>query len=90
MSLGCDRIEVQNKLTFASAPPKLPKLRLVLLPFRLEGGRPPPLAGGCGIGDGDVWGDVTRGFDGVLTANELIDWLGCGVAFCAADVESTG
>lgn len=86
--MRCDTNEVQQKLTLASAPPKLPKLRLVLLPCRLEGGRP-PLAGGCGIGDGDVCGDVTRGFDGVLTAKEFIDWLGCGVAFCAADGAST-
>ena len=82
--------ETQQKLTLASVPPKLPKLRLVLLPCRLEGGRPPPLAGGCGIGDGDVWGDVTRGFDGVLTAKEFVDWLGCGVAFCAAAEASAG
>ena len=65
--------EMQPKLTFASEPPKLPKFRLGLLACRLDGGRPPPLAGGCGIGDGDVWGDVTRGFEGVLTAKELVD-----------------
>lgn len=81
---------MQPKLTFASASPKLPKLTLVLLPCRLEGGRPPPLAGGCGIGDGDVWGDVTRGLGGVLTAKEFVDCLGCGVAFCAVDEASAG
>ena len=64
---------IQGKLTFVSGPPKLPKLRLVLLPCRLEGGRPPPLAGGWGIGDGDVWGEVTRGFEGVLTAKVFVD-----------------
>ena len=88
--MSCATDETQQKLTFASAPPKLPKLTLVLLPCRLEGGRPPPLAGGCGIGDGDVCGDVTRGFCGVLTAKELVDWLGCGVAFRAADEASAG
>ncbi len=33
------------ELTVASAPPKLPKLMLLLLPCRLDGGRP-PLGGG--------------------------------------------
>ena len=38
------------KRTFASSPPRLPKLK----PFPcLEGGLP-PLAGGCGIGEGEV------------------------------------
>ena len=61
----------------------MPKLTLALLPCRLDGGRP-PLAGGCGIGDGDVCGEVTRGFEGVLTAREFAELLGCGAAFAAA------
>ena len=88
--MNCTTNKSLQELTFASAPPKLPKLRLVLLPCRLEGGRPPPLAGGCGIGEGDVWGDVTRGFDGVLTARAFVDRLGGGSAFCAADEASAG
>ena len=90
MSVNCATNEMQRVLTFDSAPPKLPKLRLGLLACRLDGGRPPPLAGGCGIGDGDVWGDVTRGFDGVLTAKEFVDWLTCCAAFCAAVEASAG
>ena len=61
--------EESKKLTFASAPPKLPKLRLLPCPCNVEGGLP-PLAGGCGMGEGEVCGDVARGFDGTLTANE--------------------
>lgn len=64
-----------------SSPPKLPKLSPG--PWRLDGGLP-PLAGGWGIGDGEVCGDVTRGFDGVCTANELVDWLCGGALFAIA------
>jgi len=42
------------ELTVPSGPLKLPKLTLLLFPCKLDGGRPPPLAAGCGIGDGDV------------------------------------
>lgn len=31
------------------------------------------------MGDGDVWGDVIRGFDGVCTASVFDDWTGWGV-----------
>jgi len=62
-------------LTFASSPPKPPKFKPLLWPCKLDGGRP-PLAGGCGIGEGDVDGEVMRGFVGVFTANELDDWFG--------------
>lgn len=33
------------------------------------------------MGEGEVCGEVTRGFDGVCTANELDDWFGWGVLF---------
>ena len=46
----------------------------------------PPLAGGCGIGEGEVWGDDMRGFDGAFTVNESVDCGGCGEAFRAAAV----
>ena len=59
-------------LTFASTPPKLPKFMLLLLAWRLEGGRP-PLGGGCGMGDGDVCGDETRGLATLFTAKEVVD-----------------
>lgn len=41
-----------------------PKLKPLPWPCRLAGGRP-PLAGGCGIGEGEVAGEVMRGL-GVL------------------------
>lgn len=66
-------------LTFPSG--KLPKLTLVLLPCRLTGGLPPPLAGGCGIGEGEVCGDVTRGLAGTSTASEFERLFGAGTAF---------
>ena len=46
-------------LTLGSS--KLPKLKPLPWLCRLEGGLP-PLAAGCGIGEGDVAGDVIRGF----------------------------
>ena len=48
----------------------LPNVIALVEPVTLDGGRP-PLAGGCGIGEGDVAGDVTRGFGGVDVAKEL-------------------
>ena len=60
---------------------KLPKLTLVLLPCRLTGGLPPPLAGGCGIGEGEVCGDTTRGLAGASTASEFEGLFGTGTAF---------
>ena len=63
------------RLTLASSPPKPPKFKPLLWPCKLDGGRP-PLAGGCGIGEGDVDGEVMRGFVGVLTAKVLDDGLG--------------
>ena len=47
----------------------LPKLKPLPWACRPEGGLP-PLAGGCGIGDGEVAGEVTRGLGGADTAKE--------------------
>lgn len=33
------------------------------------------------MGEGDVCGDVMRGFEGVLTAREFDIWFCCGTAF---------
>jgi len=75
------------ELTLPSGPPKLPKLTLLLCPCRVDGGLP-PLADGCGIGEGEAAGEVARGFVGWLTDNELEAWLGCGDALAAAGVPS--
>ncbi len=53
----------------------LPKFKALPWPGRPDGGRP-PLAAGCGIGDGEVAGDEMRGLV-VPTGNEDC-WLGWG------------
>ncbi len=50
----------------------LPKLIPLFWPWNVDGGLP-PLAGGCGIGEGDAAGDVTRGFVGGFTAKVFVD-----------------
>lgn len=56
-------------VTFASplSAPMLPKLKPLLWPGRVEGGLP-PLAAGCGMGEGEWVGEVTRGSLGALSA----------------------
>ena len=61
------------KLTVGSSPPILPKFRLLPWFCRPDGGLP-PLAGGWGMGDGEVAGEVIRGFDCAATAKESVDW----------------
>ena len=79
-------IKSAKRLPLLTAPsPKLPKLGKLLLPCTRDGGRPPPLAGGCGIGEGEVCGDIMRGFAGLLTASELEELLGGGMAFVVVD-----
>ena len=56
-----------GRLTFDSAPPELPKLTLRFCPWL---GGLPPLAAGCGMGDGEFAGEVIRGFDGLWTPSE--------------------
>lgn len=43
------------------------------------GGLPPPLAAGCGMGEGDCAGDVTRGLLGIEIGAEGVDCAICGV-----------
>lgn len=60
-------------------PPKEPKLTLPLCPWL---GGLPPLADGWGIGEGELAGEVMRGFAELFTPSELPDWSGwCGVTF---------
>lgn len=73
--------EIKKPVILTLPSGKLPKLILVLLPCRLTGGLPPPLAGGCGIGEGEVVGDITRGFAGLFTASEFEELFGTGTAF---------
>lgn len=37
------------------------------------GGLPPPLAAGCGIGDGECAGEITRGLGGMGIGAEAVD-----------------
>ena len=70
-----------EKLTFGSGPPEVPKLTLRFCPWL---GGLPPLAGGCGIGDGELAGDVIRGFEELCTLREPACCAGCcGVALDA-------
>lgn len=57
-------------LTEGSSPSMLPKLIPLPCPCKFDGGRP-PLAGGCGMGEGEFAGEVILGFDGDETANEF-------------------
>ena len=50
----------------------LPKLSPLPWLCRLDGGLP-PLAEGCGIGEGELVGEVIRGFAGEATDNVLED-----------------
>lgn len=51
----------------------------MLLPWpRPEGGRP-PLAEGCGIGEGDWAGEVTLGLPGIEIAADRAGCVICGV-----------
>jgi len=56
-----------------TSPSRLPKFIVpLLLGARLEGGRP-PLADGCGMGDGDCAGDITLGLPGIGIGAEAFD-----------------
>lgn len=72
--------------TLASSPPKLPKLRPFPWPCKLEGGRP-PLVGGWGIGEGEVWGEVMRGLEGVESEGAWVAAAGPGEVFALAFIE---
>lgn len=48
-----------------------PKLRPPLFVALMEGGRP-PLAAGCGMGEGECAGDVTRGLDAGVGRDALL------------------
>lgn len=52
----------QNAHTLSVASPKLPKLGTLPCDWYEDGGGRPPLEAGWGIGEGEVWGEVTRGF----------------------------
>lgn len=68
------------ELTESCSPPMLPNVMLLLWLCRPDGGRP-PLACGCGIGDGECAGDVTRGSARGVGSEDVCDWcgaLGCG------------
>lgn len=59
------------------SPPRLPKVTALPCVASVAGGRP-PLADGCGIGDGDCAGDVTRGLLGIAMGADA-DCATCGV-----------
>ena len=65
-------LKIASRLTMASSLGRLPKFKPLPWPCRLDGGLP-PLAGGCGIGEGEVCGEVMRGFPGLCTAREFAD-----------------
>lgn len=53
------------------SPLKLPNATPVPVP-RPEGGLPPPLAAGCGIGEGECGGSVTLGLPGIEIGAEAV------------------
>ena len=70
------------KLTSPS-PPRLPNVTPLPCCAKPDGGLP-PLAAGCGIGEGDCAGEETLGFPGIGMGAEPVDWAICGVLWEAA------
>lgn len=53
--------------------PKLPKLGPFPWDWYVDGGGRPPLEAGCGIGEGEVWGEVILGF--IDCERPRLDWF---------------
>ena len=62
--------ETPGHLTFPLGPANEPKFTLPLCPWL---GGLPPLADGCGIGEGEFAGEVTRGLVELWTPSEVPD-----------------